>query len=72
MNKKQTKNEIELTYLLGGWNPQKWEGSIDTAMGIALAEISEHAGGHGSAAYRFTSAIFDRFDSIRDEKRKTK
>jgi len=50
--------QIKVEYLLGGWNPQEWEGTTKEAMQIALAEIHEHAGG-GSAAYSFTKAIFD-------------
>jgi len=50
--------KIKIEYLLGGWNPQVWEGTKKEAMQIALAEIHEHAGG-SSPAYIFTKKIFD-------------
>jgi len=50
--------KIKIEYLLGGWNPQIWEGTIKEAMQIALAEIHEHAGG-SSPAYIFTKKIFE-------------
>jgi len=53
---KETKIKVE--YLLGGWNPVKWEGTVKEAMQIALGEIHEHAGG-SSPAYVFTKRIFD-------------
>jgi len=56
------KDTIKIEYLLGGWNPQGWEGSIQEAMNIALGEIFEHAGG-GSPAYVFTNAVFKYFSS---------
>ena len=49
---------IKIEYLLGGWNPQVWEGTIKEAMQIALGEIHEHAGG-SSGAYIFTKKVFD-------------
>lgn len=49
--------KIKIEYLLGGWNPQVWEGTKKEAMQIALAEIHEHAGG-SSPAYIFTEKIF--------------
>lgn len=54
------KDKIRVTYLLGGWNESKWEGSVEEAKRIALAEIHEHAGG-SSAAYAFTKALFDHY-----------
>jgi len=50
--------EIAIEYLLGGWNPQVWEGTLKEAMQVALAEIHEHAGG-SSAAYIFTQRVFE-------------
>ena len=51
-------SKIKIGYLLGGWNPQIWEGTTKEAIQIALAEIHEHAGG-SSPAYIFTKKIFD-------------
>ena len=56
-------NKIKIEYLLGGYNPQLWEGTIQDAMRIALSEIHEHAGG-SSAAYMFTKKIFESLKSI--------
>jgi len=50
--------KIKIEYLLGGWNPQVWTGTLKEAMQIALSEIHEHAGG-SSPAYIFTEKIFD-------------
>jgi len=50
--------EIAIEYLLGGWNPQVWEGTLKEAMQVALAEIHEHAGG-SSPAYVFTKRVFE-------------
>lgn len=47
--------------LQGGQNPVTWNGTLNEAMKIALAEIHEHAGG-SSAAYTFTAAIFKEFE----------
>jgi len=55
--------KIKVEYFLGGFNPRKWEGTVGEAMQIALAEISEHAGGD-SPAYYFTKKIFNHFESI--------
>ena len=55
---KMENQKIKINYFLGGWNSQKWEGNLDEAMKIALAEIHEHAGG-SSAAYAFTNAVFN-------------
>ena len=49
--------KIKIEYLLGGWNPQIWEGTVKEAMQIALAEIAEHAGGT-SPAYIFAEKVF--------------
>jgi len=54
----EEKKKIRIEYLLGGWNPQVWEGTLKEAMQIALAEIHEHAGG-SSPAYVFTKKAFD-------------
>lgn len=54
---------IAIEYLLGGWNPQEWEGTIKEAMQVVLGEIHEHAGG-SSPAYIFTKKIFDELNSI--------
>jgi len=51
-------DKVKVKYFLGGWNESKWEGSLDEAKRIALAEIHEHAGG-SSAAYAFTKAVFN-------------
>jgi len=52
--------KIKIEYLLAGWNPQAWKGTLKEAMQIALGEIFEHAGG-SSPAYVFTKKIFDEF-----------
>jgi len=54
-----SEEKLKIEYLLGGWNPQMWEGTMKEAMQIALAEIHEHAGG-SSPAYTFTKKIFDK------------
>ena len=59
--------KIKVGYLLGGWNPQTWEGTKKEAMQIALAEIHEHAGG-SSPAYCFTKKIFDAVDQEKEIK----
>jgi hypothetical protein len=50
---------IEVRYLLGGWSEQTWTGTLAEAIQIAKAEIAEHAGGYGSAAYAFANAVFE-------------
>ena len=59
-----TKDIIKINYYLGGWNPQGWEGTVEEAINIALAEIYEHAGAT-SPAYIFTRKVFDYFNGIK-------
>ena len=59
--------KIKIEYLLAGWNPQTWEGSLKQAMQIALGEIFEHAGG-SSPAYVFTKKVFDEFEKQKEKK----
>jgi len=56
--KMEKQKTIKIEYLLAGWNPQVWEGTIEEAIQVALGEIHEHAGG-SSPAYVFTSRVFD-------------
>lgn len=59
--------KIKIEYLLAGWNPQTWKGTLKEAMQIALGEIFEHAGG-SSPAYVFTKRIFDEFEKQKEKK----
>ena len=52
------KKKIKIEYLLGRWNPQTWEGTVEEAMKIALGEIFEHEGA-SSPAYIFTEKVFN-------------
>ena len=59
--------KIKIEYLLAGWNPQTWKGTLKEAMQIALGEIYEHTGGL-SPAYVFTKKIFDEFEKQKVKK----
>ncbi|MCK4760395.1 MAG: hypothetical protein KAT69_10130, partial [Candidatus Aminicenantes bacterium] len=63
---KMSNPKIKIEYLLAGWNPQTWKGTLKEAMQIALGEIHEHAGG-SYPAYVFTKKIFDEF--VKKEKK---